>query len=62
MFEKLFEAAGTEVLFCIIMAGVIYENFVEAWGTEVLLFFARSCSAEVWRSHSNLSHIFNFDH
>lgn len=45
MFEKLCEAAGTDVLFCIIMEGVVYEKIVEVQGTEVLLFFARSCSA-----------------
>lgn len=37
MFEKLCEAAGIEVLVCIIMEGVIYEKFVEERGTEVLL-------------------------
>lgn len=45
MFEKLCEAAVTDVLFCIILEGVIYKKFVEAQGTEVLLFFAGSCSA-----------------
>ena len=38
MFEKLCEAAGTDVLFCIIMEGVVDEKIVEVQGTEVLLF------------------------
>lgn len=55
---KLCEAEGTEVLFCIIMEGVIYENFLEARGTEVLLFFARSCSVEsLENSFQSESHI-----
>lgn len=58
-FEKLCEAAGSEVLFCIIMEGVIFEKFLEAPGTEVLLFFAGSCSVEsMENSFQSESHIY----